>query len=116
VTRGQASQAEVLQLLAAAQRDAAAGRELEQQLAHATARVRELQAAIAAGHSAGEASEMEFLRKERRAEVEQVDQEWRRRWQGLQEQCVQLQAQVEAAAEAASSAAQQHVKEVDTVR
>ena len=121
MTRGQASQAELLELLAAAQRDAAAGRELEQQLSHAAARVKELQASIAAGQSAGDAcslaaSEMEFLRKERRAEVEQVDQEWRRRWQGLQEQCVQLQAQVEAAAEAASSAAQQHVKEVDTVR
>ncbi len=118
---GQASQAELLQLLSSAQRDAAAGREHEQQLSHALARVKELQASIAAGQSAGDAcslaaSEMEFLRKERRAEVEQVDQEWRRRWEALQEQCVQLQAQVVAEADAESRAAQQHSKDVETVR
>ena len=117
----QASQAELLELLAAAQRDVAAGTDAAQRAAAAWGRVKELEASIAAGQNAGDAcavaaSEMEFLRKERRAEVEQVDQEWRRRWDVLQGQCAQLQAQVDAAADAAARASEQHSKEVESTR
>ncbi len=112
----------MLELLADAQREAAAGRELEQQLAAARARVRELESRAAAGGSGEEAAvrgvamEMEFLRKERRAEVEQVDQEWRGRWETLQAQCALLQTQVDAAAREAVRASEQHTKDVECVR
>jgi hypothetical protein len=91
------------------------------QLADAEARVKELEAAIVAGRRAGDveagaANEMEFLRKERRAEVEQVDQEWRRRWEALQAQCSQLQSQLETAASVATVAAAQHVQDVQAAR
>ena len=119
----QASQSELLELLASARRDAAVCTEQEKLLAAVRARVKELEASIASGQSAGHghcsaaaASEMEFLRKERRAEVEQVDQEWRRRCEALQGQCAQLQAQVAAAADAALRANEQRAKEVECVR
>ena len=117
----QASQAELLELLAAAQHDAAASNERAHALEQARARVKELEGSIAAGQVAGEAgavaaSEMEFLRKERRAEVGQVDQEWRGRWETLQAQCAQLQTQVDAAAREAVRASEQHTKDVECVR
>ena len=117
----QASQSELLELLASARRDAAVCREQEQLLAAVRARVKELEASVACGQSDGHcsaaaASEMEFLRKERRAEVEQVDQEWRRRCEALQGQCAQLQAQVDAAADSALRANEQRAKEVECVR
>jgi hypothetical protein len=114
--RLQASQAELLDMLASSQRDAAAARDQEAQLAAARGRVKELEAAAAAGQSAGSASEMEFLRKERRAEVEQVEQEWRRRWQELQAQNCELRCVVEACKEAAARAAERHASDVDAAR
>ncbi len=122
VTRAvQASQSELLELLASARCEVAACREQGQLLAAVQARVKELEASIASGHSAGHysanaASEMEFLRKERRAEVEQVDQEWRRRCEALQGQAALLQAQVDAAADSALRANEQRAKEVECVR
>ncbi len=69
-----------------------------------------------AGSANGVAREMEFLRKERRAEVEQVDQEWRLRWEALRAECAQLQTQIDAAAHAAIRASEQHAKDVESVR
>ncbi len=108
-------------MLAASQRDAAAAKEREQLLATAHERVKELEACLAARGAAGDtrallASEMEFLRKERRAEVEQVDAEWRRRWEELQAEDAQLRAAVDAAAAAAARAAELHAHEVEAVR
>ena len=51
-----------------------------------------------------------------RAEVDQVDQEWRRRWQQLQSVCNQLQEQVDAAACAAAAVAVSQLKDVEAVR
>ena len=103
-------------MLASSQRDAAAARDQEAQLAAARGRVKELEAAAAAGQSAGSASEMEFLRKERRAEVEQVEQEWRRRWQELQAQNCELRCVAEACKEAATRAAERHASDVEAAR
>jgi hypothetical protein len=117
--RPQASQAELLDMLATSQRDAAAARDQEGQLAAARGRVKELEAAAAAGQlttGAGLASEMEFLRKERRAEVEQVEQEWRRRWQELQAQNSELRSLADACNEAAARAAERHASDVEAAR
>ncbi len=108
-------------MLAAAQRDASAAKEQEQLLAAAHDRVKHLEASLAAGRAAGDAStivasEMEFLRKERRAEVEQVDQEWRRRWEELQAQNAQLRAMLNASTESAAHAVELHANEVESVR
>jgi len=107
-----------LELLAAAQHEAAVGRERGQQLQEERVRVRELEACIAAagGVEGGSAREMEFLRKERRAEVLQVEQEWRRRLQQAEEEGRRMEEEARAAAAAAAGAAVLHAKEVEAVR
>ena len=108
-----------MELLSAAQHEAAVGRERGQQLQEERARVRELEACIAAaagGVEGGSAREMEFLRKERRAEVLQVEQEWRRRWQELQAQNCELRCVAEACKEAAARAAERHASDVEAAR